>query len=492
MASAAPAQAHEGFDIASLLEPPSTPARRRVALIGVAALLAIVTNAVTFMIPPLLPLMKHQFGLDPAGETWIFTALTLGGGVGYVVLPRMADVLGDRATALLSGCDLVLGALTAAVGDSYPTTVIGCALLGFGSSAQLLPIGFLRRHLAGSKVSTAVSVLVMATGGGVVAGMLGGGLTVRTLPVSGFFYLMAGVFAATTVTVVAVLPGAQPESAGRPGVIGAVWMIAWLTAVLMSLTQGLLWGDAALIPLGAGIVGYYTWRRAQRRSSAPVFDLTVMKMPYVRVACLAAALFGAIDAGFLLLVTYYTQTSTADAGYGLGLDALGTGLLMLPFALTMFISGKAAEKRVGKGRPGEVLVVGAALSAVGIAYLALDHQHWWAYMIGAGLIGLGSRAGYSGAFAVPQFLVPERKAGMAVGIVGTTMAIGIAFGAALISAVLMAEPDPSTGLPTAASYGVGYLVTLVCSLAVLVTACAAHRRHQKSFTALLRQSGVLS
>jgi hypothetical protein len=43
------------------------------------------------------------------------------------------------------------------------------------------------------------------------------------------------------------------------------------------------------------------------------------------------------------------------------LRRLGTGLLMLPFALTMFISGKAAEKIVAKGRPGEVLVIGASI-----------------------------------------------------------------------------------------------------------------------------------
>ncbi|WP_158675721.1 MFS transporter [Nocardia stercoris] len=483
---------HAGFDIESLLDPVPTPARRRFALIAVAALLATVTNAVLFMLPPLLPLMKDQLGLDSASETWIFTALTLGGGAGFILLPRLADVLSDRPTAVLAGGVLTLGALIPAVVYTYPAVLAGAALLGFGSSAQLLPLGFLRRHLSGGRVSTAVSVLIMATGGGVVAGMLGGGLTVRFLSVPTFFFIMAAVFVATTVALVLAVPRADPESAGAPGVFGTLWMIAWLTAILLTLTQGLLWGDAVLIPLVLGLAGYFTWRRFERRSAAPVFDLAILKMPYAKVACWAAGLFGAIDAGFLLSVTYYTQADPAQTGYGLGYDAFGTGLLMLPFALTMFISGKAAEQRVAKGRPGVVLLAGAAVSAVGVAVLTVDHRHIWAYLIGAGLIGLGSRAGYSGAFAVPQFLVPERKAGMAAGLVGTCMAIGIAFGSALVSALLLASPDPVTGQAPEAAYVDSYVCTLACALAVLVIVLVAHRRSHKAFVAVLRQTGVLT
>ena len=73
----------------------------------------------------------------------------------------------------------------------------------------------------------------------------------------------------------------------------------------------------------AGLAGGVLWALTQRRSSSAVFDVTLLKRPYVPTACLAAGLFGAIDAAFLLLVTYYTQTP-AQAGYGLGVDALGT------------------------------------------------------------------------------------------------------------------------------------------------------------------------
>src|SRR6478735_8286991 len=63
------------------------PGSRKAPLIGVAALLVTLTNAVIFVLPPLLPLMAAQYGLATVSETtWIYTAFTLAGGAGYILL----------------------------------------------------------------------------------------------------------------------------------------------------------------------------------------------------------------------------------------------------------------------------------------------------------------------------------------------------------------------------------------------------------------------
>jgi MFS family permease len=441
------------------------PSVRRGPLVAVAALLATVTNAVAFILPPLLPLMQAQFKLGVSASTWIFTALTLGGGAGFVVIPRLADVVNDRAMCLLAGGCLTAGALVPAVGDSYPTLLAGSALLGFGSAGSLLPLGFLRRHLSSGAIATAVGVLIMTTGSGTVLGMVGGGLTVKALSLSAFFYILAVAFAATTVALLVVVPSSRPESHERIGVFGAVWMIGWVTVVLLALTQGQIWGDTALYLLAGGVVAGVLWAVFQRRAKHAVFDITLLRERFVTPACFAAGVFGAIDAAFLVLVSYYTQTPKA-AGYGLGVDALGTGLLMLPFALMMFVGGKAAERAVHKGHAASVLVVGAGVSVLGLGWLAFAHQQSWHYLVGAALVGAGSRVGYSGAFAVPQLVVPEHKAGMAAGMPGTVMAIGFAFGSALVSLLLTLATVPQVGVPEPYLYTDGFLIT--CGLAVLV------------------------
>lgn len=380
-------------------------------LIGVGALLVVLTNAVVFVLPPLLPVIQAQYGLATVAETtWLYSALTLGGGAGFILLPRLADLYGDRNASVAASAFLAVGALVPAVGDSYPTLLAGCALMGFGGAAQLLPLGFLRRNLAESGITVGVAVLVVATGVGIVVGMIGGGLIVENLSLRSFFAILTAVCAATTVASYATIPHAPPaERAGRIGVLGTVWMIAWVAAILLTLTQGLVWGGAALIPLTVGIVGGIAWVRVERRSSSAVFDVAMMKAPLVTASCLCIALFAAVNSAFLLLASTYAQIipaalRPADA-YGLGLSALETGWLMVPFAAAFLVRGAALDRALEGGRGVPVLVIGALTSAAGLAWLAVAHDQQWHYLVGAAVIGLGCRLGYVAGFTVVQMAV---------------------------------------------------------------------------------------
>ncbi|WP_082856611.1 MFS transporter [Nocardia nova] len=517
------------------------------ALIAVGALLATVTNAVAFMLPPLLPVITTSYAHNSvSAAVWMFAALTLGGGAGFVLIPRLTDMLSDRSMTLFAGGVLTAGALVAAIVDNYVALVIGSALLGFGSSAQFVPLSFLRRYLRGGRVSTAVMVLVMATGSGVVLGMVGGGISVRiwslpshlnadgtvpTLSIAPFYFILAGLFVLTTLALLAVVPNCRPESTGRLGVVNTVWLIGWVSLILLSLSAppDSTVGKNATVILLAGVLAAAGWVVAERRASTPVFDIKVLRTPYVTTACASAGLFGCIDASFLVLANYYAQTVnelpvSADGGrtgwlpafaeYGLRFDPLQTSLILLPFALTMFISGRYSEKLIARGRPEAVLAGGAALCGLGLLFLAVAHDQAWHYVLASGIIGLGSRAGYSAAFAIPQFVVPEAKSGMAAGMPGTIMAIGISVGAALVTILLngsgfvyhsvdlaqlrAGRMDPSAidlrnsdylldgaHMPSADAYTTAYFVSLVFPALVVVATILSRRRHKGGFTAVL-------
>lgn len=477
-------QTHEAAGYGSRTTPGRQPARG--TLIGIGSLLVVLTNAVIFILPPLLPVIQAQYGLATVAETtWLYTVLTLGGGAGFILLPRLADLYGDRNANVAAAAFLTAGALVPAVGDSYPTLLVGCALMGFGGAAQVLPLGFLRRGLGESGITVAVAVLVIGTGVGIVAGMIGGGLIVQSLSLQSFFVVLTAVGAVTTVASYLLIPHVPPaERNGRIGVVGTVWMVAWVAAILLTLTQGLVWGNAALIPLVLGVVGALAWMRVERRSSTAVFDLALMKAPLVTASCICITLFAAVNAAFLLLVSTYAQIipealRPVDA-YGLGLSALETGWLMLPFALTFVVGGAIADRPVNNGRVVPVFVSGALISAAGLVWLALAHDQQWHYLVGAAIIGLGCSIGYAAGFTLVQLAVPEEKAGMATGIAGTFLAVGFAFGTALVSADLSASlvPVPGTTLEVAAEslYGVGYWVSGVLALLVIVTVLVSRAR----------------
>ncbi|WP_328529924.1 MFS transporter [Nocardioides sp. NBC_00368] len=460
-------------------------------LIGIGALMVVLTNAVIFILPPLLPVIQAQYGLATVAETtWLYTALTLGGGAGFILLPRLADLHGDRNASVAASVFLTVGAAVPAVGDSYPTLLAGCALMGFGCAAQLLPLGFLRRNLGESGITIGVAVLVIATGAGIVAGMIGGGLIVENLSLRSFFVVLTAACAATTLATYLMVPHAPPaERSGRLGVVGTVWMVGWVAAILLTLTQGLVWGNAALIPLVVGVVGGVAWARSQRRSSTAVFDVALMRTPLVTASCLCIALFAAVNSAFLLLLSTYAQIvpealRPVDA-YGLGLSALQTGWLMVPFAVTFLVGGAVVDRPVANGRGVPVFILGALISAAGLAWLAMMHEQQWHYLVGAAVMGLGCSIGYAAGFTVVQAAVPEEKAGMAAGVAGTFMAVGFAFGTALVSADLSASmvPVPGTTLEVAAEglYGTGYWISgalaLLVVVTVLVSSARSRRRH---------------
>ncbi|WP_408895825.1 MFS transporter [Nocardioides sp. R1-1] len=469
-----------------------TPAARqsgRGTLVGIGALLVVLTNAVIFILPPLLPVIQAQYGLATVAETtWLYTVLTLGGGAGFILLPRLADLHGDRFANVAAAAFLTVGALVPAVGDSYPTLLVGCSLMGFGGAAQVLPLGFLRRGLGEGGIAVAVGVLVIGTGVGIVAGMVGGGLIVQSLSLQSFFVVLTVIGAVTTLASYLLIPNAPPaERGGRMGVVGTVWMIGWVAAILLTLTQGLVWGNAALVPLALGVVGGIAWIRVERRSSTAVFDVALMKAPLVTASCVCIALFAAVNSAFLLLVSTYAQIipealRPVDA-YGLGLSALETGWLMLPFAVTFVVGGAVVDRPVNNGRVVPVFVAGAVVSAAGLAWLALAHDRPWHYLVGAAVIGLGCSIGYAAGFTLVQLAVPEEKAGMATGVAGTFLAVGFAFGTALVSADLSASlvPVPGTTLEVAAEslYGVGYWLAGALALAVVLTVLVSTARTRR-------------
>ncbi|MBB2890984.1 MFS transporter [Flexivirga oryzae] len=455
-------------------------------MIGIGALLVMLTNAIVFLLPPLLPTIQDQYGLTTVAETtWLYTALTLGGGVSFILLPRVADIYGDRNAAVIASALLVAGATIPAIGDSYPTLLIGSVIMGFGGAAQLLPLGFLRRNLGDSGLTIAVAVLVIATGIGIVLGMIGGGYTVEHLSLRDIFIFLAVAAVATTVIAFLAIPHAPPaEPTGRIGVLGTVWMIAWVAAILLALTQGLVWGTGALIPLALGIIGGVAWMRVERRSPAAVFDAAVLKAPFVVAASTCVGLFAAVNAAFLLLLSAFAQvapsTLPAGKGYGLGLSALQTGLLMLPFALTFLVGSVIADGPANRGRGGPVLILGACTCISGFAFLAFAHDRVWEYLVGAAMVGLGCSIGYAAGFTLVQLAVPEAKAGMAAGVAGTAMAVGFAFGTALVTGVLSASVLPVSGSTTEVAakslYGDSYWVAAVLAGFIVLTVVRSRAR----------------
>jgi hypothetical protein len=85
-------------------------------------------------------------------------------------------------------------------------------------------------------------------------------------------------------------------------------------------------------------------------------------------------------------------------------------------------------------------------------------------------------------------VVSEDKAGMAAGLPGTIMMIGAAFGAAVVTVILSASDLPQIpGVPQAHLYTVGYAVSALFAVGILIAVAVSTRRHPGAFKALMIQ-----
>jgi MFS family permease len=171
---------------------------------------------------------------------------------------------------------------------------------------------------------------------------------------------------------------------------------------------------------------------------------------------LVAFLFGvAMYSGFAFLPQFLQTPSSA--GYGFGASITESGLMVLPQTVTAFVLGLVAGRLAQRVGSRNVLVAGAALSAVGHLAFALAHQaRWEVYLISA-LMGVGFGLAFAAMSNLIVAAVPQEQTGVASGMNANIRTIGGAIGAAVMASVVTAHAG-DTGLPTEGGYTNGFLL----------------------------------
>ncbi|MDG4799678.1 MFS transporter [Micromonospora sp. WMMD980] len=160
-----------------------------------------------------------------------------------------------------------------------------------------------------------------------------------------------------------------------------------------------------------------------------------------------------------------------SAGYGFGASITQAGLLMLPMLVGMFAAGLLAGRLESRFRPKAQLSTGAVFNVAAAAMLTLAHDTRWQVGLAGGLVGLGIGLAFASMANLIVGNVPASQTGAATGMNANIRTIGGAIGAALASAVITADPQPS-GLPREAGFTAGFLLLTGISLAAALAALA--------------------
>ncbi|MEV8396631.1 MFS transporter [Streptomyces niveus] len=443
----------------------STPVRPAAAF----ALLGTVQATLIFTLAALvvpLPDVGREFALDrsqlillSAAYGLTFAGLLLLGG-------RLADRYGGRR-ALTAGL-LVFAAASAAapLAPGYEALLAGRFAQGVGA-ALIAPaaMNVLRTVFA----SPASYGRAMATWGGLsvlgaTAGNLGSGVISALLSWRWSFAVPLLVAGAALVLAPRLLP-ATPPGAGRsldlPGAVLATGGIT-LASYGLVVTDAHPWDSpAVLLPLAGGVALCAAFLLAERRARDPLLPPRFVLERRRATGLAAIALTAAGTSLTFVLLSLHLQQE-------LGYSELETSAAFVPFAVALLVSGRAAGPLIVRYGARLVTAAGLTTGGAGLALLAMTGPGAaavpYAYGLLPGLVLLpaGAAASFAGAAVLATAGVPERRTGLAGGVLNTAMELG----PTVLFAVLLSLGGDAVSLAVTA----GAFVALACATAATAAA----------------------
>ncbi|WP_238448770.1 MFS transporter [Micromonospora sp. 4G55] len=248
------------------------------------------------LITPVLPTIQHDLHTSQNTVTWVLTAYLLSASIFTPILGRVGDMVGKERMLVVSLGALALGCLLAAVAPSIGVLIVARIVQGVGGAVFPLSFGIIRDEFPAARVSSAVAAIsaIVAAGGGlgvVLAGPIVGALDYRWL-----FWIPMVVVGLTAVAAYFVVPESPVRTPGRIDWRATLLLSGWLVALLLPISKGAAWGWTSarvvgLLALAAVLLS--GWLVAEIRSSNPLIDMRMMRLPGVWTTNLVALLYGA-------------------------------------------------------------------------------------------------------------------------------------------------------------------------------------------------------
>ena len=430
--------------------PPVTDARRVTAVVGVLAFAVFMSSLDLFIVNLAFPYISKQYpGTSLSSLSWVLNGYTIVFAAVLVPAGRWADRIGRRRVFAAG-----LAAFSA-----------GSVLCGLAPGVDLLIAARVVQAVgAGAMVPASLSLLLAAVPAQGRAKALGtwsalGALGAALGPVIGgslvqvnwrlVFWVNVPVGVAAMVLAVRVVPESRdPDSRGRPDLLGALLLAASVGLVAFALVEAPSWGwgSPSFLGLLAGsvICGALMVRRSRRHHS-PVIELELLHSRTFSGAFAASILYYAAFGAFVLsaveFLTGVWRYSAVDAGL-----AIAPGpLMVLPFARLV-----APRLAALLGGPGRVAVIGCLVNAAAqLLWLTQISAtpDYATHLLPAQLLG-GAGVGLT----IPSLLgagsasLTPGRFGTGSGILNTARQVGTVLGVAGLVAILsrVSSADPVT------------------------------------------------
>ncbi|MEV4175641.1 MFS transporter [Nonomuraea sp. NPDC049709] len=403
-----------------------------VSLAFAASIAALQNTAVV----PLLPVLQRELNASLTAVSWTLTLSLLVGAVSTPLLSRFGDMYGRRPMILGALALLVIGSVMAALATSLTWLIVARVLQGFVAALVPLSIGVVRDTLPGNQLATGIGVLSATMGFGSGGGMILAGLASGDFHL--VFWITGGVSLVAAIVVAFLVHDAAPPVKGRPDLLGAALLTAWLVALLLAISEGGSWGwtsPGVLGLLGAAVVLAVIWVLVERRVAEPLVEMAML---------VHRGTVGATVSSMLLGFTFFTlltgMSSFAQAPVGFSATTLEVGFYLLPSTLFMLVISLFAGRIMRRFAASSAVAAGSLITGLAAAWLVIENDAPAHLYVASSLMGIGLGVSYAalGTMAV-EHVAPDKTA-LAAGVNALVRIVGGSTAGAAIAAILAAAP----------------------------------------------------
>jgi MFS family permease len=284
----------------------------------------------------------------------------------------------------------------------------------------------------------ALTVWGALSGLGFAIGILLGGAITRAASWRWVFLINVPIAAGSLLVIPRIV--AESRIKGRRGfdLAGGATVTVGLSTLVFAIVKAPAygWGSVTTLSLGGVAVGLLTaFAVIQRRSSAPLMPAGFLTRRATVVPNLLQLMIGLSLLPTLFLLTLYTQQV-------LHFTPLEAGVAYLPLAAGVAIASGIAQKLVERAGPRPLAAAGLTIAGIGIAVLSqapVAANYWTQVLPAIAIMGVGAGLSFVSVTTAALASVDDEAAGIASGLLSTTVQVGGALGIAILVGVVVTQ-----------------------------------------------------
>jgi len=308
-------------------------ANRALVLLSLIAALVVYIDT---MLTPALPTIAREYRVDIATTSLLISLYTVFGVATMPVVGKLADIYGKRRVLLWTLAVYLVVATTTSFAPTFGLVLVSRFFQGVGLGTFPLAFSLAREEFPRSLVPRAQGVISAVQVSGGALGILVGAVVTSDFGWQANYHLALPcilVLAILTYFLIRESPNLKPGT--RLDYIGAAWLGASLTAIVLGLSQGAAWGWTSTAVLGltlGGLLALVPLALYEKRKPEPVFDLRLLRQRNILIANLLVVVYGISLYVAFQAITYFMQL---PGPIGFGLSVFQTGLILIPLIVVL-------------------------------------------------------------------------------------------------------------------------------------------------------------